>query len=101
MRFKPPAKTPKTMVDPSPMAPSAPVDAPESNLWALKPWWCQPWSILLTGCAAIAGSWLLLARLWITIPCAGLVLLWWWLFLVLVPASYRAQAGGIDQQSLP
>jgi hypothetical protein len=64
----------------------------QANLWAHKPWWCQPWSILLTGVVAIAGSWLVLARLWITLPCAALVLLWWWLFLVLVPAAYRAEA---------
>jgi len=24
--------------------------------WSLKPWWCQPWSILLTGVLVIAGS---------------------------------------------
>ncbi len=66
--------------------------APEPSLWALKPWWCQPWSILLTGVGAIAASWLLLGRLWITLPCAALVLLWWWLFLVAVPAAYRAEA---------
>ncbi len=89
------------MVEPSPMAARAPADGQEPNLWALKPWWCQPWSILLTGIAAIAGSWWLLGRLWITIPCAGLVLLWWWLFLVLVPASYRAGAMGRQEQPLP
>jgi hypothetical protein len=47
---------------------------------------------LLTGIAAIVGSWLLLGRLWITIPGAALVLLWWWLFLVIVPRAYRAEA---------
>lgn len=79
------------MVEPGPMAASAPSVGQELSLWALKPWWCQPWSILLTGIAAIAGSWLLLGRLWITLPCAALVLLWWWLFLVLVPSAYRAE----------
>jgi len=74
------------------MAASAPSVGQELTLWALKPWWCQPWSIVLTGIAAIAGSWFLLGRLWITIPGAALVLLWWWLFLVLVPATYRAEA---------
>ncbi|MCX5945079.1 MAG: hypothetical protein NTZ53_07165 [Cyanobacteria bacterium] len=89
------------MVDPSPIGPS-PAAAPPQSLWALKPWWCQPWSILLTGIAAIAGSWLLLGRLWITIPCAALVLLWWWLFLVLVPAAYRSEASvATGQQRLP
>jgi hypothetical protein len=74
------------------MAASAPSVGQELSLWALKPWWCQPWSILLTGIVAIAGSWFLLGRLWITIPGAALVLLWWWLFLVLVPTAYRAEA---------
>ena len=76
------------------MAASAPSVGQELTLWALKPWWCQPWSIVLTGIAAIAGSWLLLGRLWITVPCAALVLLWWWLFLVLVPAAWRAEQAG-------
>jgi hypothetical protein len=40
---------------------------------------------------AVAGSWLLLQRWWITAPLAVAVLLWWWLFLVLVPAAYRAE----------
>ena len=70
------------------------------NLWAHKPWWCQPWSILLTGVVAIAGSWFVLGRLWITLPCAALVLLWWWLFLVLVPAAYRAEASAAAEEPL-
>lgn len=63
-----------------------------SSIWNLKPWWCQPWSILLTGFGVIAGSWLTLQRWWITAPAAALVLLWWWLFLVLAPAAYRQSA---------
>ena len=89
------------MVEPGPMAASAPSVGQEPNLWTLKPWWCQRLSILLSGIAAIAGSWLLLGRLWITIPCAALVLLWWWLFLVLVPRAYRADAHVGGQQALP
>ena len=34
-------------------------------------------------------SWLLLHRWWVTAPVAAAVLLWWALFLVLVPAAYR------------
>ena len=65
---------------------------PESQpaFWSLKPWWCQPWSILLTGVLAIAGSWFLLQRWWISAPVAVAVLAWWGLFLVAVPAAYRA-----------
>lgn len=59
------------------------------SIWELKPWWCQPWSIVLTGLLVVAGSWLLLHRWWITAPAALAVIVWWGLFLVLVPAAYR------------
>lgn len=62
-----------------------------ASFWQLKPWWCQPWSILLTGVVAMLGSWLLLQRWWITAPLSLAVLFWWLLFLVLVPASSAAQ----------
>ena len=60
--------------------------------WSLKPWWCQPWSILLTGVLAVALSWWGVHRWWVTLPLAAAVLVWWGLFLVLVPASYRAES---------
>ncbi len=65
-------------------------DCPAESFWQMKPWWCQPWSIILTGLAIPAGSWLLLHRLWITLPVVGVILLWWTLFLALVPAQYMA-----------
>lgn len=60
--------------------------------WSLKPWWCQPWTILLSGVTAVAASWTVLRVWWITAGVAILVSLWWLLFLVLVPAGYRQQA---------
>ena len=57
----------------------------------MKPWWCQPWSILLTGAIVVAGSWELLQRWWITAPVALGVLAWWLLFMVVVPAVYQAE----------
>ena len=68
---------------------STPESMPDS-MWALKPWWCQPWSILLTGAAIPAASWLLFHRLWITVPTIGAIAIWWLLFLVLVPGQYAA-----------
>ena len=59
------------------------------SFWSLKPWWCQPWSIIGTGMTIVAGSWILLHRLWITLPVAAAVVIWWVLFLVLVPTAYR------------
>ena len=58
--------------------------------WSLKPWWCQPWSIVSTGVLVVDGSWGLLHHLWISLPLALGVLAWWLLFLVLVPAAYRS-----------
>ena len=62
------------------------------DLWSSKPWWCQPWTILLTGVAVPLLSWLLLHALWITALLSLVVLAWWWLFLVLAPAAYRQAA---------
>ena len=64
-----------------------------TDIWRLKPWWCQPWSILLTGVAVVAGSWWWLRLWWLTVPLAAAVLVWWWLFLLVVPAAYGAGSG--------
>jgi hypothetical protein len=53
--------------------------------WSLKPWWCQPWTILLTGSIAIIGSWFALQIWWLTAGVALLVIAWWSLFLLIVP----------------
>jgi hypothetical protein len=73
--------------EPAPTAPS-PGPTPSDSLWDLKPWWCQPWTILLTGVLGIGSSWLIWHRWWLTGPAAAAVLLWWWLFLVLAPRAY-------------
>jgi hypothetical protein len=66
-------------------------DRPSSkeSIWAVKPWWCQPWTIVLTGLSVTGGSWLVFEKWWLTTALATGVLLWWWLFLVVVPAAYR------------
>ncbi len=62
------------------------------SIWDSKPWWCQPWTILLTGAAVIGTSWWLLHRVWITALVSLAILAWWLLFLVLVPRAYQNQA---------
>ncbi len=59
------------------------------NVWRYKPWWCQPWSIILTGCTLIAGVWWLTRLLWLTILVALPVLVWMGFFVVLWPALMR------------
>ncbi len=53
--------------------------------WSYKPWWCQPWSILLTGMALISGSWLVFKILWLTILISLPVLTWMGFFLLIWP----------------
>lgn len=53
--------------------------------WKYKPWWCQPWSILLTGTTIITGSWLLFKTIWLTIIVAVPVLTWMGFFILLWP----------------
>ncbi|MBM0743572.1 hypothetical protein JOY44_18465 [Phormidium sp. CLA17] len=54
-------------------------------MWSYKPWWCQPWSILLTGNSLILGSWGLFHRMWITAIVAIPVLAWMGFFLLVYP----------------
>jgi hypothetical protein len=46
------------------------------SVWQHKPWWCQPWSILLTGITLIGGSWLVFKIIWLTIIIAIPILTW-------------------------
>jgi hypothetical protein len=62
-----------------------------------KPWWCQPWTIVLTGLAVVSGSWLVLQRWWITAPLSLAVVLWWLVFLVLVPRAYMQSSNLTDR----
>lgn len=55
------------------------------NLWDHKPWWCQPWSIILTGITIISGSWWLLNNIFLTIILSILIFIWWFYFLYLYP----------------
>jgi hypothetical protein len=55
------------------------------SLWASKPWWCQPWTIILTGVTIVAGSYLLFHTVWLTILTAIPISIWWIYFLIVVP----------------
>ncbi len=70
-----------------------------SSIWQTKPWWCQPWSIVLTGLTIPVASWLLLHLLWITLPVGGVIVIWWVLFLGLVPAQYAAEIREFEPES--
>ncbi len=65
----------------------------EADFWKSKPYWCQPWSILSTGVAVVVGVYAVSGHsaVW-TVLASVPILLWWALFLVLVPAAYRQEA---------
>lgn len=66
---------------------------PPILFWELKPWWCQPWSILLTGGLVIGASLFSYQRYhispWLIGPVLFAVFAWWLLFLVIVPGQYK------------
>jgi len=58
------------------------------SVWDDKPAWCQPWTIVTTGVAGVSASWALFHSPFLTVPAAGLVALWWKVFLVDYPPMY-------------
>jgi hypothetical protein len=72
---------------------------PES-MWHLKPWWCQPWSIVATGLTVLIGLWVFTHRLWLVAPVGTLILLWWSVFLYLVPKQYQEYRNSLAKGSI-
>jgi hypothetical protein len=55
------------------------------SIWQYKPWWCQPWSIVLTGFIIITGSWVIFHLIWLTIIVAIPVSVWMIFFIGVYP----------------
>jgi len=62
----------------------------KKNFWDSKPFWCQPWSIISFGLLVLTFSWILFKNVIISLIICILVIIWWILFLILVPSSYNA-----------
>jgi hypothetical protein len=73
----------------------------ESSVWDYKPWWCQSWSILLTGISIIGGSWLLFHRYWVTGLVAVPILAWMGFFLLLYPRLMAEAEALAESPDLP
>ena len=67
------------------------------NPWDYKPWWCQPWSILLTGITLIAGSWFLFKTFWVTVIISIPLLIWMGFFLLIWP-KLMMSSGVLDSE---
>jgi hypothetical protein len=61
------------------------------NPWNYKPWWCQPWSILLTGISIISGSWIIFKTIWLTVLVTLPISAWMGFFLLIWPQLVIAQ----------
>ncbi|XP_040378218.1 uncharacterized protein LOC102700606 isoform X2 [Oryza brachyantha] len=59
------------------------------SVWDTKPSWCQPWTILLSGAVAIAGSWLPIHSVVITTGVSFVICAWWYIFLYSYPKAYN------------
>ncbi|MGD1903472.1 MAG: DUF6737 family protein [Geitlerinemataceae cyanobacterium] len=71
----------------------------QTDIWATKPWWCQPWTIVLTGVAIVSGSWLVLHRVWLSAIVTVPIVLWWWTFLIIVPRSFAQRVSGEPEEA--
>lgn len=69
-------------------------ESQSTNIWHYKPWWCQPWSIALTGIGLISGSWFAFRAVWITALVGIPVLLWMVVFLLIYPRQMRSLLSG-------
>ncbi|MFB2891864.1 MAG: DUF6737 family protein [Phormidium sp.] len=70
------------------------------NPWNYKPWWCQPWSILLTGIILISGSWFIWRSVWLTVVISLPILAWMGFFLLVWPQLIR-ESGILEQYRTP
>ncbi|MBO3457283.1 hypothetical protein G7B40_005595 [Aetokthonos hydrillicola Thurmond2011] len=67
------------------------------NPWKYKPWWCQPWSILLTGITIITGSWIIFKIVWLTILVSLPILAWMGFFLLIWPQLMIRMYENLDE----
>ncbi len=65
-------------------------DSKNEDFWEVKPFWCQPWSIILSGMMIVALSFLWPHKIWFSALIFSIVLAWWYLFLIVVPANYKS-----------
>ncbi|KFK30877.1 hypothetical protein AALP_AA6G037500 [Arabis alpina] len=58
------------------------------SVWDTKPYWCQPWTIMLTGLSIVACSWVIMHSVVVSSLAVGLIGAWWYIFLYSYPKSY-------------
>ena len=61
----------------------------KKQFWDLKPFWCQPWSIISFGIIVLISSWIIFNKIIITLVLGFFIIIWWTLFLILAPNIYK------------
>ena len=61
----------------------------KKSFWELKPFWCQPWSIIAFGILVLIFSWQLFNNIIISSFISFFIIIWWILFLIIAPKSYQ------------
>ena len=59
------------------------------SFWELKPYWCQPWSIISFGVLVLIFIWKLFNNVVITTIIGFFIFIWWILFLLIAPNSFQ------------
>ena len=64
----------------------------DSKFWDLKPFWCQPWSIVVFGITLIVFISIEFHNIILSLIISSFISIWWILFLVIVPLSYKSNS---------
>ena len=63
-----------------------------SSVWKTKPFWCQPWTIVLFGVFCVSLPTLVFDWKFVSVAVAVPISAWWYVFLVLYPKSYASSS---------
>ncbi len=70
----------------------------QHGYWQGKPFWCQPWSIILTGLFLIITAFTFLHNIIIDSLVSIFIIAWWYLFLFIAPQAFdEIIQGRIDE----
>ena len=61
----------------------------KNSFWDLKPYWCQPWSIISFGVLLVICSWIFFKNIIVTSLLVIMIIVWWLVFLILAPNFYQ------------
>jgi len=62
----------------------------QNKFWDLKPFWCQPWTIITFGIVILIFSWTLFNNIIVTSILSFCILIWWVVFLIIAPNAYES-----------